>query len=77
MVYYHVGQHECTTMDQAFVDRRANGGICGEDMLVDERSELFVDVSGLEGHRENNNSGGYQHTQRSSHCYLPSKGFIL
>jgi hypothetical protein len=44
MVYYHVGQHECTTMDKALVDRGANGGLCGEDTLVVEGSERFVDV---------------------------------
>jgi hypothetical protein len=40
-------------MDKALVDRGANGGICGEDMLVFEGSERFVDVSGLAVHREN------------------------
>jgi hypothetical protein len=53
MIYYRVGLHECTTMDKALVDREANGGICGEDLLVVEGSERFVDVSGLAGHGEN------------------------
>jgi hypothetical protein len=52
-VHYRIGQHECSTLDKALVDRGANGGICGDDMLVLEGSERFVDVSGLAGHREN------------------------
>jgi hypothetical protein len=50
MVYYRVGQYKCTTMDKALVERGANGGICGEDMLVVEGIEYIVDVSGLGGH---------------------------
>jgi hypothetical protein len=33
------------------VDRGANGGLCGDGMLILEVSELFVDVSGLGGHQ--------------------------
>ena len=53
MIHYCVGQHERATMEKALVDRGANGGVCGDDMLVLEGSERFVDVSGLAGHREN------------------------
>ena len=53
MVHYRVGQHECTNMEKALVDRGANGGICGDDMIALEGSERYVDVSGLAGHREN------------------------
>ena len=53
MVRYNVGQHESSSLDKALVDRGANGGVCGDDMLVLEGSERFVDVSGLAGHREN------------------------
>jgi Reverse transcriptase (RNA-dependent DNA polymerase) len=53
MIQYCVGQHEYSALDKALVDRGANGGICGDDMLVLEGSERFVDVSGLAGHREN------------------------
>ena len=35
----------------ALVNRGANGGICGDDMLVLEGSERFVDVFGLAGHK--------------------------
>jgi uncharacterized membrane-anchored protein len=49
-VNYRVGQHDVAVMEKALVDRGANGGICGEDMLVLEGSERFVDVSGLAGH---------------------------
>ena len=53
MIHYWVGRHESSALDKALVDRGANGGICGDDMLVVEGSERFVDVSGLAGHREN------------------------
>ncbi|MFA9289401.1 MAG: reverse transcriptase domain-containing protein, partial [Weeksellaceae bacterium] len=49
-VNYRVGQHDVAVMEKALVDRGANGGICGDDMLVLEGSERFVDVSGLAGH---------------------------
>jgi hypothetical protein len=42
--------HHGTTIDKALVDRGANGYICGEDMIVVEGSEPFVDVSDLAGH---------------------------
>jgi hypothetical protein len=38
-------------MEHALVDRGANGGICGTDMLVLEGRERFVDVVGLAGHK--------------------------
>ena len=44
-VNYWVGQHDVAVMEKALVDRGANGGICGNDMLVLEGSERFVDVS--------------------------------
>jgi hypothetical protein len=51
VIPYHVGQHDVTVTDQTLVDRGANGGICGNDMLVLEGSECFVDVYGLAGHK--------------------------
>jgi len=48
--HYRVGQHDVGDMEYALVDRGANGGICGTDMLVLEGSERFVDVVGLAGH---------------------------
>ena len=33
-VNYRVGQHDVAVMEKALVDRGANGGICGDDMLV-------------------------------------------
>jgi hypothetical protein len=52
MIHYHVGEHAQVVTDKALVDRGANGGRCGDDMLVLEVSERFVDVSGLAGHKE-------------------------
>jgi hypothetical protein len=51
MIPYLVSQHDVNVMDQALVDRGANGGICGNYMLVLEGSERFVDVYGLAGHK--------------------------
>jgi hypothetical protein len=42
--YYCMGQHTISDMDYALVNRGANSGICGTDMLVLEGSERFVDV---------------------------------
>jgi hypothetical protein len=49
-VNYSIGQHDVTTMEYALIDRDANGGISGDDMLVLEVSRIFVDVSGLARH---------------------------
>jgi hypothetical protein len=48
-----IGQHDVAGMEYALVDRGANGGVCGVDMLVFEGSKGFVDVSGLAGHTVN------------------------
>jgi hypothetical protein len=40
-------------MEYVLVDCGANGPVCGEDMLVVEGSESFVDVSGLAVHAVN------------------------
>jgi hypothetical protein len=53
VVQYCIGKHNVTTIDKAFIDRGANGGIWGADMMVLEGRERFVDVSGLIGHRIN------------------------
>ena len=50
-VHYRVGQHDVAMMEKALVDRGANGGICGDDMLVLEGSNRVVDVVGLAGHK--------------------------
>jgi hypothetical protein len=34
VIQYCIGQHNITTMDKALIDRGANGGICGADMMV-------------------------------------------
>jgi hypothetical protein len=47
---YRVSQQDVSVMVTALIDRGANGGICGDDMLVLEGSERFVDVFGLAGH---------------------------
>jgi hypothetical protein len=50
---YRVSLHDISIMEKALIDRGANGGICGDDMLVLEGSERFVDVFGLAGHKVN------------------------
>jgi hypothetical protein len=52
-IHYRISQHDIEVMQNALVDRGANGGICGEDMLVLEGSERYVDVLGLAGHKVN------------------------
>jgi hypothetical protein len=49
--HYRVGQHDVGDMEHALVDRGANGGICGTDMLVLKGRKRFVDVVGLAGHK--------------------------
>jgi hypothetical protein len=49
--HYRIRQHDVADMEYALVDRGANGGILGTDMLVLEGSERFVDVVVLEGHK--------------------------
>ena len=51
LFHYRVGQHNVVQADKALVDRGANGGIVGDDMLILEGNERFVDVSGLDGHK--------------------------
>lgn len=53
LVRYHICEHEFTSKEMALISRGANGCLCGDDMVVLEGNEKFVDVSGLEGHREN------------------------
>jgi hypothetical protein len=48
---YFVSQHNVLVMDKALIDRDASSGICGDDMIVLEGSERFVDVFGLAGHK--------------------------
>jgi hypothetical protein len=50
-ISYCVGQHDVAVMENALVYCGANGGICGNDMLVLEGSERFVDVFGLARHK--------------------------
>ena len=33
-INYWIGQHDVAAMEYALVDRGANGGVCGDDMLV-------------------------------------------
>jgi hypothetical protein len=48
---YRISQHGVSNMEKALIDRGANGGICGDDMLLLEGSDRFVDVFGLAGHK--------------------------
>jgi hypothetical protein len=49
--HYQLGQHDVGDMEYALLDRGANGGICGTDMLVLEGSKHFVGFIGLAGHK--------------------------
>jgi hypothetical protein len=53
MIQYCIGQHKCASNIIALIDSRSNGCFCGDDTLVLEGSEQFVDVSGLGGIPEN------------------------
>jgi hypothetical protein len=48
---YFVSQHDVLVLDKALIDRGANGGICGDDMVVLEGSKRRVNVFGLAGHK--------------------------
>jgi hypothetical protein len=52
MIHYHVDEHAQVITDKALVDRGANGGLSGDDMLVVEGRERIVDASGLAGYEE-------------------------
>jgi hypothetical protein len=69
--HYQVGQHDVADMEHALVDRGANGGICGNDMLVLEGSQCFVDVVGLAGHKVN------QLQIVCKHWLLPTRVMLL
>jgi hypothetical protein len=51
LFHHRVGKHHIVQADKALVDRGANGGIVGDDMIIVEGSERHVDVSGLDGHK--------------------------
>jgi hypothetical protein len=51
IVHYWITRHNIAAMEHALIDHSANGGICGNNMMVLEGSERFVDVSGLAGHK--------------------------
>ena len=51
LFHYRVGQHNIVHANKALVDRGANGGIVGEDMVIVDGSQRHVDVSGLDGHK--------------------------
>jgi hypothetical protein len=53
MIQYCNGQHKCAYKTMAPIYCGAHGCVCGDDMLVLEGSELFLDISGLGGHCEN------------------------
>jgi hypothetical protein len=52
-IKYWIGQHDVAGIEYALVDCGANGGVCGDDMLIVEGSECFDFVSGLAGHMVN------------------------
>jgi hypothetical protein len=47
-----MGQHNVVKVEKALVNCGASRGIVGDDMLVLEGNEHFVDVSGLDRHKE-------------------------
>jgi hypothetical protein len=49
-ISYWIVQHDVGGMEYALFDCGANSGVCGDDILVVEVSERFVDVSGLAGY---------------------------
>jgi hypothetical protein len=53
MSSYWTGQHNVGGMGYALVACGASSGVCGDDMLVVEGSECFIDVSSLSGHKVN------------------------
>jgi hypothetical protein len=55
MLHYSVGQYDFASMEKALADCGANGGICGDNVLVLDCSERFVDVSGLSRHKVSRN----------------------
>jgi hypothetical protein len=50
---YSISEHIINGIHKALVDQGANGGICGDAMLVLEGSDRFVSVGGLAGHTVN------------------------
>jgi hypothetical protein len=50
-ITFRISQHDVSIMDKALIDRGANVGIYGDDMLVVEGSERLVDVFGLAGQK--------------------------
>jgi hypothetical protein len=44
---YRISQHDVSTMKKALIDRGANGGIYGDDILVLEGSDRFVEFRPL------------------------------
>ena len=49
-VAYHVSKHYVSKQETALVDRGANGGIAGADVMVIERGVKQVTVNGINGH---------------------------
>jgi hypothetical protein len=50
---YHGCKHAFKSKEIALIYHDANGCFCGDNMVVLDGSERFVDISGLAGHREN------------------------
>jgi len=49
-VTYNVSEHHASRQETALVDRGANGGIAGEDVMVVERGVKCATVNGINGH---------------------------
>jgi len=53
-VVYNVSEHHANKQETSLVDRGANGGMAGEDVMVVERGEWCADVNGIDGHEVQN-----------------------
>jgi hypothetical protein len=43
-INYWIGRHDVGGIEYTLVDHGANGGVCGEDMLVVKESVHFVEI---------------------------------
>jgi hypothetical protein len=77
---YFASQHDVLVMKKALFGRGANGGICGDNMVVLEGSKRFFDVFGVARHKVSQlrilTAQALTATQRKYYCYIPSNGVI-
>jgi len=49
-VVYSISKHQADKQETSLVDRGANGGMAGDDVMVIERGERSATVNGIDGH---------------------------